>query len=210
MSRAEITGFDNIVRLITPIYDITMEDVVLPFMHHDEWSAGLLHCSQYTTVFDKVFKGMSLSYNNLILYQEAVHTRYIMLLRILHSLWGLDMAILVINWSTNVMKILKLMWWKFWSNADPDNGLDHKDHNHIKIILFLECRQILLYFTYKKHDFTWLNLKKKKIGSMYCIITVKSLIWVFTKSPDINDSRLILQLSLPNPLKPGVKSRMKI
>ena len=31
-----------------------------------------------------------------------------------------------------------------------------------------------------------------------------------TKSQNINVSRLVLQLTLPNPLKPGVKSRMKI
>ena len=31
-----------------------------------------------------------------------------------------------------------------------------------------------------------------------------------TKSQNLNDSRLILHLSLPNPLKPGVKSRMKM
>ena len=31
-----------------------------------------------------------------------------------------------------------------------------------------------------------------------------------TKSPNLNVSRLILQLSLPNPLKPVVKSRMKM
>ena len=31
-----------------------------------------------------------------------------------------------------------------------------------------------------------------------------------TKSKNINVSRLVMQLSLPNPLKPGVKSRMKI
>ena len=31
-----------------------------------------------------------------------------------------------------------------------------------------------------------------------------------TKSPDLNVSRIVLQLSLPNPLKPGFKSRMKI
>ena len=31
-----------------------------------------------------------------------------------------------------------------------------------------------------------------------------------TKYQNINDSRLVLQLSLPNPLKPGVKSRMKM
>ena len=30
-----------------------------------------------------------------------------------------------------------------------------------------------------------------------------------TKSQNINESRLALQLSLPNPLKPGVKSTMK-
>ena len=31
-----------------------------------------------------------------------------------------------------------------------------------------------------------------------------------TKSQNLNDSRLILQFSLPHPLKPGVKSRMKM
>ena len=31
-----------------------------------------------------------------------------------------------------------------------------------------------------------------------------------TKSPNLNVSRLVLQLSLPNPMKPGVKSRMKM
>ena len=31
-----------------------------------------------------------------------------------------------------------------------------------------------------------------------------------TKSQKLNISRLVLQLSLPNPLKPGVKSRMKM
>ena len=31
-----------------------------------------------------------------------------------------------------------------------------------------------------------------------------------TKSQNLNDPRLILQMSLPNPLKPGVKSRMKM
>ena len=31
-----------------------------------------------------------------------------------------------------------------------------------------------------------------------------------TKSKKLNDSRLVLQLSLPNPLKPRVKSRMKM
>ena len=31
-----------------------------------------------------------------------------------------------------------------------------------------------------------------------------------TKSQNLNASRLVLHLSLPNPLKPGVKSRMKI
>ena len=30
------------------------------------------------------------------------------------------------------------------------------------------------------------------------------------KSQNLNDSRLVLQLPLPNPLKPGVKSRMKM
>ena len=31
-----------------------------------------------------------------------------------------------------------------------------------------------------------------------------------TKSPNLNASRLVLQLSLSNPIKPDVKSRMKM
>ena len=31
-----------------------------------------------------------------------------------------------------------------------------------------------------------------------------------TKCQNLNDSRLVLQLSVPNPLKQGVKSRMKM
>ena len=31
-----------------------------------------------------------------------------------------------------------------------------------------------------------------------------------TKSPNLKASRLVLQLSLPNPIKPGVKSIMKM
>ena len=31
-----------------------------------------------------------------------------------------------------------------------------------------------------------------------------------TKSQNLNVSRLVLQLPLPNPVKPGVKSRMKM
>ena len=31
-----------------------------------------------------------------------------------------------------------------------------------------------------------------------------------TKSQNLNDSRLVLQLPLSNPLEPGVKSRMKM
>ena len=31
-----------------------------------------------------------------------------------------------------------------------------------------------------------------------------------TKCQNLNDSRLVLQLSVPNQMKPGVKSRMKM
>ena len=41
--------------------------------------------------------------------------------------------------------------------------------------------------------------KYRKISNMRC-----------TKSQNLNDSCLILQLFLPNPFKPGVKSRMKM
>ena len=43
-------------------------------------------------------------------------------------------------------------------------------------------------------------------GSMYREISNIS----HTKSQNLNDYCPVLQLSLPNPLKPGVKSRMKM
>ena len=43
------------------------------------------------------------------------------------------------------------------------------------------------------------NLTYRKISNIRC-----------TESPNLNVYRLVLQLSLPNPMKPGVKSRMKM
>ena len=52
------------------------------------------------------------------------------------------------------------------------------------------------------------------LAANYCIDwfwpTVKSLNIRCTKHQDLNNSPLALQLSLPNPLKPGVKSGMKM
>ena len=48
------------------------------------------------------------------------------------------------------------------------------------------------------NDF-WLQLTPRQISNIS-----------HTKFPNINVSRLVLQLYLPNPLKPGVKSRMKM
>ena len=45
----------------------------------------------------------------------------------------------------------------------------------------------------------WKHNKCRKISNIRC-----------TKSPNLNVSRLVLQLSLHNPMKPGVKSRMKM
>ena len=50
--------------------------------------------------------------------------------------------------------------------------------------------------------------------SLYCIVKYLHYRKVsnisHTKSENLNASRLIFQLSLPNPLKPGVKLRMKM
>ena len=55
---------------------------------------------------------------------------------------------------------------------------------------------------------SWLLLKCSPIhhDTMYCQISSIRC----TKLQDLNVSRLVLQLSLPNPLEPGVKSRMKM
>ena len=42
-------------------------------------------------------------------------------------------------------------------------------------------------------------LEYRKVSNIRC-----------TKSQNLNDSRYVLQLSLPNPLKPVIKSRMKM
>ena len=46
----------------------------------------------------------------------------------------------------------------------------------------------------------------ENLKSAYCKISNISC----TKSQNLNDSRFVLQLSMPNPLKPGVKSRMNM
>ena len=44
-----------------------------------------------------------------------------------------------------------------------------------------------------------------------CRITYRKISYIsLTKSQNLNDSHLVLQSSLPNPLKPGVKLRMKM
>ena len=44
----------------------------------------------------------------------------------------------------------------------------------------------------------------------HCWLTVKISNISRTQSQNLNDSHLVVQLSLPNPLKPAVKSRMKM
>ena len=55
------------------------------------------------------------------------------------------------------------------------------------------------------NQWSWAILKPPS-GAMYCQTSNIGC----TKSPNLNVSRLVLQLSLPNPLKPGVKSGMKV
>ena len=43
------------------------------------------------------------------------------------------------------------------------------------------------------------NINYHKVSNISC-----------TKSPNLDVSRLVVQLSSPNPMKPGVKSRMKM
>ena len=50
------------------------------------------------------------------------------------------------------------------------------------------------------------HYQMKNTSFIYCRIFNISR----TKSLNLNDSRLVLQLLLPNPLQPGVKSRMRM
>ena len=60
--------------------------------------------------------------------------------------------------------------------------------------------------TYSCWDYSKSMLVKGAPVDMYCKISnIKR-----TKSPNLNASRLVLQLPLPNPMKPGVTSRMKM
>ena len=52
---------------------------------------------------------------------------------------------------------------------------------------------------YTNFSFTVVEVKYRQISNI-----------TRTQSPNINVSRLVLQLSLPNPMKPGVKLRMKM
>ena len=57
-----------------------------------------------------------------------------------------------------------------------------------------------------KQDQSWRRYGMQKLST----ITGKALILDAPNSKKINVFRLVLQLYLPNPLKPGVKSRMKM
>ena len=95
-----------------------------------------------------------------------------------------------------------------WANVDPDlsYGVARPDwvnkccfvtlwgipkYNELwSIILRQTSYQVTVYYMFSKY---------RKISNIRHI-----------KSQNLNDPRLVLQFSLPNPLKPGVKSRMKM
>ena len=63
----------------------------------------------------------------------------------------------------------------------------------------MDNRSTFLSALHKENMFIVYNKEYRKISNIRC-----------TKSPNLNVSRLLLQLPLPNPMKPGVKSRMKM
>ena len=63
-------------------------------------------------------------------------------------------------------------------------------------------------FKYKFHAYIDCNLVIMYLQMSYIYCKISNIRQ--TKSQKLNDSRLVLQLSLPNPLKQGVKSRMKM
>ena len=78
--------------------------------------------------------------------------------------------------------------------------------NHLRI----EAQTNGQHFADGSYAISWIHL----MNSRNCIWTV-CIYRQFsnisrTQSPNINLSRLVLQLSLPNPLKPGAKLRMKM
>ena len=68
----------------------------------------------------------------------------------------------------------------------------------------------------QQNNVLWLLSEK---GSLYYMLIIESRVWNWyrkisnirrTKSPTLNDSHLVLKSSLPYPMKPGAKSRMKM
>ena len=62
-----------------------------------------------------------------------------------------------------------------------------------------KCKYIFVFLNHSDADVGTFSKNYRKISNIRR-----------TKSQNLNDSRLVLQLSLSNPLKPGVKSRMKM
>ena len=78
-----------------------------------------------------------------------------------------------------------------WETSLQSNGVSHWLGANLESALSTYPK-IFTCPTWKRQDSTY-----RKISNIIC-----------TKSQSLNDSRLVLPLSFPNPLKPGVKSRM--
>ena len=119
---------------------------------------------------------------------------------------GLHMA-LIITWNMFTHKLRDLMRcsfdiWRWLLVALCTKQSEFNATTHISIyfgVMSQYLNNIIPYNIFEKLNCPYQNIIYRRIFNIRR-----------TKSPNLNVSRLVLQLSLPNPMKPSVKSRMKM
>ena len=125
------------------------------------------------------------------------------------------------QWRGALMFSLICAWINGWVN-NPEASDLRRHHAHYDVIVMTMCNLarlssadvnnflIILWPTLLLHCLSLLSfilMQSSAAMTQSITITVKSLNIRCTKSQTLNVSHLILQLSLPNPMKPGVKSK---
>ena len=135
------------------------------------------------------------------------------------SIWALvsSLKCLQIHWHLMVLGHWQAQWWMQRSLANvyflivklntENANWDLMRYDIIQNVDIKKCHQISWYFVSAQK----INMQTQAIHPwVYILFSVYHKISNIrcTKSQNLNDSNSVLQLSLPNPLKPGVKSRM--
>ena len=103
----------------------------------------------------------------------------------------------------------------FWRHCNVETGISlwknysnywKYQHYHLDFFIKFDKKNLHLWNLHYRFCIIWLLVTVIYGISTYCKIC--NIRW--TKSQNLNDSRLVLQLSLPNLLKPVIKSRFKM